>query len=284
MRGFADFNVETMLLRVTGRAGLAMLFAAILAFLAPFGTYRFGTVDRVGYWTIQMVAWLVLSQAAAWLTWHLPGMRSRGVAPRRIVATAIATLPMMVVVGVANNMMNGWQPTPDELVELFLSISLIGGGYTYLSDQLVDRLHNAHAAHAPSGPLAVVGPERVEEVEDVRASNEGPSDTALIERLPAHIRGEILCLQVEDHYVRVHSRSSSAMVLMRFSDALRGIDHIPGSQVHRSWWVASDAVTGLRRTGRTAQLTLRNGTTVPVSQPYLAHAISSWGSLERSAA
>jgi hypothetical protein len=282
MRGFAELSVEAWLLRMTARVSLAMLFAAILAFLAPFGTYRFGLVDRVGYWTIQMASWLILSQSAVWLTWHIPALRSRGTAQHRIAATAIATVPMMVVAGVANNMMNGWQPTPDELIELFLSIALIGGGCSYLSDLLVDRLQNAHASHAPAQQSSLAEPERV--VDDVVPAEAGPSDTALIERLPAHIRADILCLQVEDHYVRVHSRSSSAMILMRFSDALRGIDHIPGAQVHRSWWVADDAVTSLRKTGRTAQLTLSNGTTVPVSQPYLAQAIRSWGSLEMSAA
>jgi hypothetical protein len=280
MRDFASSSVEDLLLRAAGRAGLAMLFAAILAFLAPFGTYRFDAIDRVGYWTVQMAAWLILSQSAALLISYLPGMRSRNRAQRLIFSTVLASLPMMLVTGVATNMMSGWQPNPGDLIEFFLSISLIGGGYTFLSDRLVERLTDARhvrapVAEPPSGPA---------ENEQVAAAVEGPTDTALIERLPAHIRAEILCLQVEDHYVRVHSSKSNAMVLMRLSDALRGIDHIPGSQVHRSWWVADKAVVGLRKTGRTAQLTLSNGALVPVSQPYLAHAISTWGRLDATAA
>jgi hypothetical protein len=278
MRDFASFRVELWVLRLTVRALVAMLFAAILAFLAPFSTYRFGLLDRVGYWTVLMAAWLVLSLAASWLVWQVPAMRSRSDGQRRITAIVIATLPMMLVTGVANNMMTGWQPYVDEVAELFFSILLIGGGSTYLADRLVAGLTDPPVARGPAvlpevevdRPPAVVSP-----------AVEGPTDSTLIERLPPHIRGEILCLQVEDHYVRVHSRNSSAMVLMRFSDALRGIDHIPGAQVHRSWWVATDAVAALRKTGRTAQLTLSNGTSVPVSQPYLAQAVSSWGALER---
>jgi DNA-binding LytR/AlgR family response regulator len=281
MREFANFSAETWLLRVTGRAGLAMLFAAVLAFLAPFGTYRFDAIGRVGYWTVQMAAWLILSQTAAWIAWRMAGLRSQGAVQRRILATAMATLPMVVVTGVANNMMNGWLPNAGDVIELFLSIALIGGGYTYVSDRLVE---GATEAHAGRERVAATPGMETAQADDELLPADGPSDTALMERLPPHIRGEILCLQVEDHYVRVHSRNSSAMVLMRFSDALRGIDHIPGSQVHRSWWVASHAVTGLRRTGRTAQLTLANGASVPVSQPYLAHALRSWGSLEANAA
>ena len=283
MRDFANSNAETRLLRLTARAGLAMLFAAILAFLAPFGTYRFDGIGRVGYWTVQMASWLILSQSAAWLVWKVPGMRSRGPVLRRTVATVVATLPMMVVVGVATNMMIGWLPNVADLVEFFLSISLIGGSYTYLSDRLVNSLTHAHSGLVPDEPEeAAVAIAQDPVVDEAVSVPDGPTDTMLMDRLPAHIRGEIVCLQVEDHYVRVYSRLGSAMILMRFSDALRGLDHLKGSKVHRSWWVADDAVTGFRKMGRTAQLTLSNGTSVPVSQPYLAHALRLWGTMENS--
>jgi hypothetical protein len=274
MRDFANLHADAWLLRLIGRAGSAMLFAALLAFLAPFGTYRFDAIGRLGYWTLQMGAWLVLSSSASWLLERLPRWRSRGAAQRRIVATIAASLPMIVVTGLANNRMNGWQPTPDEVAELFISILLIGGAYTYLSDWLTGSLAEAQTVHPPRLPDPDIDQERV--------SGEGlpeeAVDTVLIARLPPHLRDGILCLEGEDHYVRVHSRHGSAMVLMRFSDALRGIGHIPGSQVHRSWWVAADAVKEMRRTGRTAQLTLYNGASIPVSQRYLGHAIDSWGS------
>jgi hypothetical protein len=288
MRDFANLQPHEWWAQMTGRAGLAMLFAAILAFLAPFGTYRFDVMGRVGYWTVQMAAWLVLSVCAEWLVSRLPRFRSQSPRRRRILETAIATLPMMVVVGVANNMMNGWLPYPDEVLELFVSIALIGGGFTYVADRLVGGLIGSHPVTASVAADTAADSPPASPVDIDRDHGTGreqlPSDPALIERLPAHIRADIICLQVEDHYVRVHSRLSSAMVLMRFTDALRGVDHIPGSQVHRSWWVAAGAVEGLRRTGRTAQITLCNGLSVPVSAPYLSHATTSWGSLETSAA
>lgn len=283
MRDFANLHAQAWLLGVTGRAGLAVLCAALLAFLAPFGTYRLGAVELVGYWTVQMAAWLVLSQAVSWILARLPIARPLTVVQRRILTILIATFPMMVVTGVANNMISGWRPDPGELAELFVSITLIGGGFTFLADWLM--------AGAPvAQPQLALVPAMVAPGDVLRPEVTGPAveagplvDNAFIDRLPAHIRADILCLQVEDHYVRVHGRSGSAMVLMRFSDALRGIDHLPGSQVHRSWWVAAGAVTGLRRTGRTAQLTLSNGTSVPVSQPYLAYAMRTWGRMEVSA-
>jgi DNA-binding LytR/AlgR family response regulator len=278
MREFANLHPHAWVLRLTALAGLAMAFAALLAFLAPFGTYRFTGVERVGYWTVQMAAWLALSQAAAWLLGQVPGMRAGCTSLRRIAITLLAAVPMMLVTGAANNMMNGWQPDPGEVAELFISIALIGGAYVFLGDRLIGSLVIAQAERVTN---AVDGgePDGTAKYTDSLPAID-PSNTMLIDRLPAHIQTDILCLQVEDHYVRVHSRHGSAMVLMRFSDALRGVGHLAGSQVHRSWWVAADAVVALRRTGRTAQLTLSNGTSVPVSQPYLADAVRWWGEVE----
>lgn len=283
MRDFANLQAQRWLLGVTGRAGLAVLFAALLAFLAPFGTYRFGTVELVGYWTVQMAAWLILSQAASWVLTQLPMMRTLPPVQQQVLTVLIAVFPMMIVTGVANTMISGWQPDPGELAELFVSIALIGGGYTFFADWLMTGILDPQPAAASPMPVVAGEPRNKEEAPVSMTDGAAVADTAFIDRLPMHIRGDILCLQVEDHYIRVHGRSGSAMVLMRFTDALRGIDHLPGTQVHRSWWVATDAVTGLRRTGRTAQLTLSNGTSVPVSQPYLAYAVRTWGRMEVSA-
>lgn len=279
MRDFAKLQADTLLVRVIAHAGLAMLFAAILAFLAPFETYRFDGIERLGYWTFQMAAWLVLSVFAYGAIWLWPRSAEWSRVARRVVATSLAALPMMGVTGVANNMMNGWQPDAAEVTELFLAIALIGGTYNYLASRLLALLLTQQRRVVSGGDREVI--DRLSP--DPAAGERVPTDPTLIERLPPHIRVDILCLQVEDHYVRVHSSQGSAMVLMRFSDALRGLDHIPGAQVHRSWWVADQAVTGMRRSGRTAQLTLSNALSVPVSQPYLAQAMSSWGALEANA-
>lgn len=288
MRDFASLHAQPWVMRTTARAGLAMVFAAVLAFLAPFGTYRLGPVERVGYWTVLMGAWLVLSLGAAAIMDRLPPFRSRSAALRRVLAVVLATVPMMLVTGIANTLLTDWRADASELVELAISIALIGGIYVGLADGMTT--HAGSGTAVPDRSPAEGAGDAGRPAEPVRGSAEGPSpgelptDTALIARLPAHLRADILCLQVEDHYVRVHARAGSAMVLMRFSDALRGVDHLPGAQVHRSWWVAEAAVTGVRRTGRTAQLTLSNGSVVPVSQPYMAHALRTWGALEASVA
>ncbi len=273
MRDFANSQVRTWALGLTGRVGIAMLFAALLTFLGPFNTYRFDFIQRIGYWTMLMTAWLMLWLVASGLLSKFSVLRKHNDMWRRVGAIVLTSLPMVVVVGVATNMMAGWEPTPANVAVLYVQVLLIGAALTYVSDMFAASLMApVQSLGAPPDP-AVTTPA------DEPLPDEAPGDTSFVDRLPPHIRNDILCLQVEDHYVRVHSRQSSVMVLIRFSDALRGIEHIPGSQVHRSWWVADGAVESLRRTGRTAQLTLCNGTSVPVSQPYVSHAINTWSAV-----
>lgn len=273
MRDFANLHIEVGFLRILVKSGLALLYAAFLAFLAPFGTYRFSTVERVGYWTVQMGAWLILSLVFSWVL-------TRAARPwdqrRRILAVFLATLPMMLITGIANNMMTGWQPDAGELAELFVSISLIGGSHSFLSDQIVSNLVQVDPPYMRKGDEQDISNQAL----DPHLAPMPSAGSTLVAKLPPHVRGKIISMQVEDHYVRVRSLNGSAMVLIRFSDALRGIAHVEGAQVHRSWWVATDAVTAIRKTGRTAQLTLSDGTKVPVSQPYLAQALKAWGSME----
>ena len=55
---------------------------------------------------------------------------------------------------------------------------------------------------------------------------------------------------------------------MRLSDAIDELDGIEGAQVHRSWWVARDAITEAVRGDGRATLTLKDGAEVPVSRTY----------------
>jgi DNA-binding LytR/AlgR family response regulator len=81
---------------------------------------------------------------------------------------------------------------------------------------------------------------------------------------------QVLCLQMEDHYVRVHTRAGSRLVLATLSQAIAAMNKTPGLQVHRSWWVAQTAVTGAVTQGRNLRLELANGVTAPVARSAVA--------------
>jgi hypothetical protein len=91
-----------------------------------------------------------------------------------------------------------------------------------------------------------------------------PHDVVLQAKLPPPLRGPILALRAEDHYVRVFTAKGDTLVLMRFADAVSCLGR--GIQTHRSYWVSEDAIEGILRNGRRKELRLTNGLVVPISR------------------
>ena len=83
---------------------------------------------------------------------------------------------------------------------------------------------------------------------------------------------EVLCLQMEDHYVRVHSAEQSHLVLATLGQAMECVAAIEGLQIHRSWWVARRAVIGAELDGRNLRVRLSNGIVAPVARTSVASA------------
>jgi len=81
--------------------------------------------------------------------------------------------------------------------------------------------------------------------------------------------GEVLCLRMEDHYVRVHTLNGSRLVAGPFERVIAGVA-AEGMRVHRSWWVARAAVTGVVADGRNLRLTLRGDLAAPISRASVA--------------
>ncbi|MBO9556965.1 MAG: response regulator transcription factor [Caulobacter sp.] len=102
-----------------------------------------------------------------------------------------------------------------------------------------------------------------------RAARDGPPVPAAS---PAPIPprpGEVLCLRMEDHYVRVCTATGSRLVAGPFERVIAGMT-AEGMRVHRSWWVARAAVTGVVADGRNLRLTLKGGLDAPVSRASVA--------------
>lgn len=89
-----------------------------------------------------------------------------------------------------------------------------------------------------------------------------------LSRLPDHLGSQLLHLQMEDHYLRATTAKGADLILIRFRDALQELSDYDGLQVHRSWWVARDAVEKLSRQGRKIELLMVDGTRIPVSAGY----------------
>jgi hypothetical protein len=93
-----------------------------------------------------------------------------------------------------------------------------------------------------------------------------------IDRLPSRLGRNLLCLQMEDHYVRAHTDLGSDLILTPLKAAVAELAEVEGLQVHRSWWVARRAVAAPVVDGRNYSLRLTNGLEVPVSRASVAKA------------
>ena len=91
-----------------------------------------------------------------------------------------------------------------------------------------------------------------------------------LDRLPPRLGRDLLCLQMEDHYVRAHTSRGSDLILTPLKEAIADLGAAEGLQVHRSWWVARDAVAEPVTRGRNLVLRLTNGLEVPVSRTSVA--------------
>jgi len=107
-------------------------------------------------------------------------------------------------------------------------------------------------------------------IEDHKSARETPEAAPrILDRLPLDKRGPLVSLSVQDHYVEVVTAKGAELILLRLSDAMAEVGATPGLQVHRSHWVALDAVASARRDGARAILTLTTGAEIPVSRTYL---------------
>lgn len=102
------------------------------------------------------------------------------------------------------------------------------------------------------------------------AANSAAERPRFLDRLPSKLNGaEILAIQSEDHYLRLHTSRGSDLILMRLSDAIPELEGLEGARTHRSWWIARAAVAESKRARGRTLLVLTNGLKVPVSRSYI---------------
>lgn len=90
-----------------------------------------------------------------------------------------------------------------------------------------------------------------------------------LRRLDPELGECLLRVSADDHYLLVITAEGEGRVLMRFRDALEELAHLPGYQIHRSHWVAREALVRVRQDGRRYLADLSDGKVLPVSSAYV---------------
>ncbi|KIN60259.1 Transcriptional regulator, LytR/AlgR family [Sulfitobacter noctilucae] len=97
---------------------------------------------------------------------------------------------------------------------------------------------------------------------------EADPQSRFLRRLPLAERGPLVRIEAQDHYLKVVTDKAAPLILMRLGEAVDALEGAAGLQVHRSRWVALDAVRSHRRKKRARPVVDGDGTEVPVSRRY----------------
>ena len=230
----------------------------LLGFLGPFGSNpAYPTATRYAFW-LGLTAAGVVATVAADAVLRLTRLRDGLI---RIGAVAlVSALPMTFVVAWTMSLLQpGRFFAPQQLPALFAAVAAIQLLIAYAA---IATAHTAEEAEAPGDAPAVAEAE----AETIPAA----FPPALLSRLPPGIGSDIIALETEDHYLRVHALEGSALILMRMADAVALLDPRLGAQVHRRWWVAQAAVESVRSEGQKLSLCLINNVLVPVGRTFSA--------------
>ncbi len=241
------------------RGGARPLLAAIpvgllLGFAGPFGTYpNLPTATRYGFWLGLTLAGVVAVMAAQAV---LPLAKLRAGVARIIAVALLSAVPMTFVVAWTMTLVQpGRVYTPAQLPALFVAVAAV-----QLLVAWATAVSSAKAEVAVAPALPVSG-------EAMELATPAGFPAALTAKLPPDVGREIVAIETEDHYLRVHGAGGkSALILMRMADAVAMLDARLGAQVHRRWWVADGAVAGME----TAGLRLSDGRLVPVGRTFAA--------------
>jgi hypothetical protein len=230
----------------------------LLGLLGPFGSDRLAGPWRLFFWVGFVLAGYLIfrpvSAVARWLT------EETRVPPwlAILLVAVVASLPLATIIAFALAELTGadfWGGSRFPL--LYGEVALVGV-CIHLLMRLVFGSPAAPAGTAPDSETAAAE----------AAPRIGPGENPFLKRLPPALGRDLLCLQMQDHYVQAQTVLGTTLILMRFRDAVEELG-VSGVQVHRSWWAAFDAMEALDREGRSARLRLRGGATIPVSRACL---------------
>ena len=252
-----EMHPPLLVMQLATALALGLFFAA----LGPFGTYADLTVGmRYAYWVgLVLVGYLDILVAAHAIAAFAPRLATTWSLAWITLASA---LPTSLAVAWVESLVRLSHPVPlsvfprvyGSVAVVQLAMLLFLTRFKPPAETLLLRRRRQEAPPAP------------EAIPEIPAA----SANSFAKRIPAHLGSDLLALGAEDHYLRVLTPLGSDLILMRLSDALGELGPEAGLQVHRSWWVAKDAVRELRRDGARTVLVLCNGLEVPVSRTYLA--------------
>lgn len=214
----------------------------VMAILGPFGTSEHSLAQRLVYWQCCIVGGGIVGIAI-----DEPLRRRATPAWPRVVAASVLMTPLVTLhVELTNVVLHGARMTLRHFNDLWFQVFVVSFA----------AMAFRQFAWAGSEMKSAPPPKPVED----------PTATFRL-RLSAKRRGAaILAVEAEDHYLRVHTEAGEELVTARFRDALAELADAPGFLIHRSWWVAAEAIDEVRWLRGRGELSLKSGLVAPISR------------------
>lgn len=233
-----------------------------IGFLTPYGMDSLALHKSIAFWVVTcIIGYFIytptiilfnrITQAKITIHWQ-----------RTAIATVLASGVMSFAIPILIWLFFG-KPTSffEQFIEIFPKAIVIGGVITIISfigDKMEQQRHQLQ-----------VSEQKILTHQKTENTNERQGAQLLMQQLPLEKRGELLCLEMSDHYLKVYTDKGHHLILMRFKDALSMLLDYPGFQTHRSWWVAHSAVVSVKKNDRRVSLLLKNQIEAPISRTYL---------------
>jgi len=260
---FADGLTRRFALREMPQIGgwtaqLAVLLAlgAVFGWIGPFGTFQdLGIISRLAYWVPAMLLIGSISHFAMEALRRFGPSAAWPPVPQAIASALIVAVPGVAVVFGMEAVFRHSPPLAAGVVaQIYFSVALV--------------------LAAIGIPWAVIRARqtalpRLRPVAAPPVTASSPNGSPFLRRVSPRLGTDLISIATEDHYLRVTTALGHELILFRLSDAVAELDPGLGQQVHRSYWVARRAVSGVERVGHRTTLVLINGAKVPVSRTHL---------------
>ena len=221
------------------------VFALVLGFLGPFGSFNIPLFERLIYWFVLFNLGYIIYFYSYKLSDRIFNNKNPHIVLTYVFPSLVATLPISFLVLTASSFFTHHSPYSLKYLLLILPNVFILG---VIIDAIMKLIHKDQKT---DHTIQVPGQD-------------------FINRLPNNLGENLICISMEDHYLLAYTDLGNHMMLMRMKDAIIELKEYPGMQVHRSYWVASNAVSHSKKELRKNILVMSNGMEIPVSRKHLA--------------
>ena len=232
-------NFPPWIRRASAELGLLIAIGLIMAVLGPFGSSARTPFERSLYWLGCMVGGGLIGIGIDELIRRM----TEQFWVRLGVVSVLMTPPVNVLVWFMNHGLAGTKLTWANLISPWFEVLIV-----CFAAFLVRQLIWARVAAVPA------------------TVDECPGATFRLRLSAKRREAELIAVEAEDHYLRVHTDAGDELITARFGDAMNELSGVKGFRTHRSWWVAAGAIDTVRWLRGRGEARLKCGLVVPISR------------------